>query len=430
MATNPYRIPKEIAESLVDPSCHAGNQIHDALRWLRANCPLGYAEPENTDPFWMVTRQSDIKVIAKQNDAFHSGDRNITLIDRNQERRYREMTAGRPSLVRTIVQMDPPDHPKYRNIASAFFRPTSLEELEGTIRDIARESLEPLEKMGGQCDFAKDIAFLYPLRVIMSVIGIPRSDEALMLRLAQEYFGANDADQARNAQVNTGIEAADLTASVVEEFNDYFDRLLVDRRANPRKDLASVVANAQIDGKPMPQLESRSYLLVAATAGHDTTSAASAGGAWALCENPGEFAKVSANPGLAWGLVEESIRWTSPSKITMRSATKDVEICDRKFSKGDWVGLGWASANRDEAVIDSPFEFRVDRDRALHAAFGWGPHNCIGQHLARIEMRILFEEFFARVSSMELAGPPATLASLQVSGPKTVPIRYKLKRSN
>jgi cytochrome P450 len=190
--------------------------------------------------------------------------------------------------------------------------------------------------------------------------------------------------------------------------------------------MATVIANSTIDGAPMPTLESRSYCLVAATAGHDTTSAASAGGVWALCENPGEFAKLKANPALMPGLVEEAIRWTSPSKITMRSATRDVELSGRKFAKGDWVGLGWASANRDEEAIEDPFTFRVDRDRALHKAFGWGPHNCIGQHLARIEMRILFDELLSRVDWMELAGQPTTLASLQVSGPKSVPMRYRM----
>jgi cytochrome P450 len=426
MGTRAESIPDELADVLVDPNAHASDQIHDACKWLRANNPLGYAEPRNTDPFWMVTRQADIKLIATQNDAFHSGDRNITLINREEERRYREMTAGRPSLVRTIVQMDPPDHIKFRNVANDFFRPGNIMLLENNIRAIARDSVDHLAGLGGQCDFAKDIAFLYPLRVIMSVIGIPKEDEALMLRLSQEYFGANDADQARNAQTNTGTTAADLTAVVVNEFNEYFDRLLALRRADPRNDMASVIANSTIDGAPMPILESRSYCLVAATAGHDTTSAASAGGVWALCENPGEFAKLKANPALMPGLVEESIRWTSPSKITMRSATRDIELCGRKFAKGDWVGLGWASANRDEEAIEDPFTFRVDRERALHKAFGWGPHNCIGQHLARIEMRILFDELLSRVDSMELAGQPTTLASLQVSGPKSVPMHYRM----
>jgi cytochrome P450 len=322
--------------------------------------------------------------------------------------------------------MDPPDHSKFRNVANDFFRPGNIMLLEKNIRAIARDSIDHLAQLGGHCDFAKDIAFLYPLRVIMSVIGIPKEDEALMLRLSQEYFGANDADQARNAQANSGTGAADLTAVVVNEFNEYFDRLLAMRRADPRNDMASVIANSTIDGAPMPTLESRSYCLVAATAGHDTTSAASAGGVWALCENPGEFAKLKANPALMPGLVEEAIRWTSPSKITMRSASRDIELCGRKFAKGDWVGLGWASANRDEEAIEDPFTFRVDRDRALHKAFGWGPHNCIGQHLARIEMRILFDELLSRVDSMQLAGQPTTLASLQVSGPKSVPIRYRM----
>ncbi|HKT74968.1 MAG TPA: cytochrome P450 [Steroidobacteraceae bacterium] len=420
-------IPDSIAAVVVDPKCHGNGKIHEAFKWLRDNQPIGYAVPQNTDPFWIVTRQADIKAIAKQNDLFHSGDRNITIIDREEERRYREMTAGRPSMIRTIVQMDPPDHAKYRNVAAAFFKPANLLPLESQIRAIARQSVDVLAQMGGRCDFAKDIAFLYPLRVIMSVIGIPMSDEKLILRLAQEYFGVNDADAARNAQDNRGIAAADMTASIVKDFNDYFDALLADRRKRPRNDMASVVANALIDGAPIPQLEARSYCLVAATAGHDTTSASSAGGIWALCENPRELAKVQANPGLVPGVMEESIRWTSPSKITMRAAVRDTEIVGTRFRQGDWVGLAWASGNRDDRVIDDPFSFRVDRATAPHLAFGWGPHGCLGQHLARIELRILFEELFARLRTLELDGKPEGLPSLQVSGPKSVPIRYTLK---
>jgi len=420
------RIPDHIAEVIVDPKCHADGRIHEAFTWLRSNQPIGYAQPKNTDPFWIVTRQADIKALAKQNEVFHSGDRNITLIDREEERRYRQMTAGRPSLVRTIVQMDPPDHARFRDVTAAFFRSTQLMRLEEQIRAIARHFVDRLTGLDGQCDFARDIAFLYPLRVIMSVIGIPPEDEALMLRLTQEYFGSNDADQARNAQDNRGTVAAEITATVVQDFMDYFDRLLADRRARPREDMASVIANARIDGAPMPALEARSYCIVVATAGHDTTSASSAGGVWGLCENPTEFAKVAANRSLIPNLVEESIRWTSPAKITMRSAARDTEFAGVTFAPGDWVGLAWASANRDEEVIEEPFRFRTDRPRAQHAAFGWGPHGCLGQHLARLELRILFEELFARVRSMELAGTPTGVASLQVSGPKSVPIRYRL----
>jgi cytochrome P450 len=291
---------------------------------------------------------------------------------------------------------------------------------------IAKESVGYMADLGNECDFAKDVAFLYPLRVMMSVLGVPRADEDLMLRLTQQFFGVADADQARGSVEKTGKEAAEELAVLAGEFNDFFDRLLAERRADPRDDLITVVANALIDGLPMPVLEARSYCQVAATAGHDTTSAALAGGVWALAERPGEFAKVGDDRSIIPSLVQESIRWTSPSKITMRSAARDVDICGRHFRQGDWVGLAWASGNRDEEAFEDPYEFRVDRYPNRLIAFGWGAHNCIGQHLARLEMRILFEEFFARVSGVELAGEPAGLASLQVSGPKRVPIRYSL----
>jgi len=248
-----------------------------------------------------------------------------------------------------------------------------------------------------------------------------------MLKLSHEFFGTSDPDQARNAQETTGAAVAELTAAVVNEYKEYFDLLLAARRQHLRDDLASTIATAIIDGAPMPQLESRSYCVAAATAGDDTTSGASAGRVWALGENPDQFEYVAEHPKLVRGLVEESIRWRSPAKITMRSAAGDIEIFDRKFCKGDRVCVGWVSGNRDEQVIEAPVRFKMDRDRALHTSFGWGPHDCTGQHLARTEMRMHFEELFSRVTSMAIADRPATDASLSVSGPKAVPIRYQLK---
>src|SRR3569623_2247671 len=154
-----------------------------------------------------------------------------------------------------------------------------------------------------------------------------------------------------------------------------------------------------------------SYYIIVATAGHDTTSSSTAGALWALAERPKELAKVRADLSLIPGLVEESIRWTTPVKTFMRTATEDVRFADRDIKKGDWLMLCYASGNRDEAVFEDPDKFRVDRKPNKQLAFGYGAHVCLGQHLARMEMRILWEELLPRLSELSLDGAPAMRAS-------------------
>ncbi|HYG25578.1 MAG TPA: cytochrome P450, partial [Caulobacteraceae bacterium] len=169
-----------------------------------------------------------------------------------------------------------------------------------------------------------------------------------------------------------------------------------------------------------------SYYVIVATAGHDTTSSSTAGAVWGMCEHPGEFAKVKADPSLIPALVDEAIRWTTPVKHFMRSATEDTELRGRKIAKGDWLFLSYPSGNRDEEVFEEPDAFRVDRKPNRHLAFGYGAHLCLGQHLAKMEMRILFEELFKRLESLELAGEPRRAAAGFVGGPKALPIRYRM----
>jgi cytochrome P450 len=161
--------------------------------------------------------------------------------------------------------------------------------------------------------------------------------------------------------------------------------------------------------------------------GHETTSSSTAGAIWGLCESPGELRKLKDKPELIESLVDEAIRWTNPVSHFMRSATEDTELVGRPIRKGDWLMLSYLSANNDEAVFDEPERFRVDRDASRHIAFGTGAHACLGQHLARLEMRILFEELIPRLNALELAGEPKRSASTFVGGPKTLPVRFALQ---
>lgn len=421
-------IDKDLVWSVIDPQSYADDKtLHAALRRLRAENPLGRAELEDFDPFWVVTKHADILEISRSNALFHNGDLATTLAPREIDHKIRAMTGGSPHLVRTLVQMDAPDHPKYRVLTQAWFLPQNIRRLEERIRQIARAHVDHMADLGGECDFVADVALTFPLRVIMEIMGVPEADEPRMLRLTQELFGATDPELNRTGQAAVDFEAS-LAAvqGTLADFFMYFNALTEDRRAHPTDDLASVIANGQIDGAPLGPLEAMSYYTIVATAGHDTTSSSTAGAVWGMCEFPGEFAKVKADPALIPGLVDEAIRWTTPVKHFMRSATADTELRGRQIAKGDWLFLSYPSGNRDEEVFDDPDTFRADRTEGKHLAFGYGAHLCLGQHLAKMEMRILFEELMARLESVEFAGTPRRAAAGFVGGPKSVPIRYKM----
>jgi hypothetical protein len=425
-----HLIPPEKALSLVTPSAYADGTVHETYRWLRRNEPLGVAEVEGVDPFWVVTRHADILEISRQNDLFHNGDRAPVITSQAADRQVRQMMGGSPHLLRTLIHMDAPDHPKYRALTQAWFMPPNLRGLEERIRVIARAAVERMAATGGECDFVRQVALHYPLHVIMTILGVPEQDEGRMLKLTQELFGAADPELGRNSDTDMGPtsqpEERKLDISVITDFFNYFRELSERKRANPSDDLASVIANAQIDGQPISDLEAMSYYIIVATAGHDTTSSSTAGALWALAENPGELAKLKADPSLIPGLVDESIRWTTPVKTFMRTVTQDTEFAGRDFKKNDWLMLCYASGNRDETVFEDPYQFRVDRKPNRHLAFGYGAHLCLGQHLAKMEMRILWEELIPRLKSLELAGQPAMSEAVFVNGPKRLPVRFEL----
>ena len=305
--------------------------------------------------------------------------------------------------------------------------PQNLRTLEPRIREIARGFVDGMFALGDRCDFARDVAFLYPLHVVMEVLGVPESDEARMLKLTQELFGAQDPDLNRDGKEVGDAEAAVASLqSVVMDFMMYFNAITEDRRKSPRNDIASVIANGQVNGQPLGHLEAIGYYIIVATAGHDTTSSTTAGALWELAKNPDQFARVKANPALIPGLVEESIRWVTPVKHFMRSATQDTELAGQKIAKGDWMMLSYPSGNRDETAFADPYRFDAERQQNKHVAFGYGAHVCLGQHLARMEMRILWEELLPRLDSVTLDGEPRNMLSNFVCGPKTVPIRFEM----
>jgi cytochrome P450 len=394
-------------------------ELDAAFAWLRQNDPVALAEIPGFDPFWVVTKHADIQTISKDNLLFPYADRPSTLIPKSG------LAALREQPVRTLIQMDEPDHMKYRLLTQSWFMPKNIRALEGRIRELARQSIQQMEDAGGACDFASEIALHYPLHVIMEIFGVPPEDEPRMLQLTQELFGGSDPDLQRE-KAGTEEEIRMQQQAVMMDFFAYFNTLIEARRAEPRSDVASVIANAQINGEQISVIDAMAYFMLLATAGHDTTSATTAGALWALAERPEEFAKLKNDLSLIPSFVDESLRWTTPVRHFMRSTAQDVELGGRNIAKGDWLMLCYPSGNRDEEVFDAPEEFRVDRKPNNHIAFGIGAHMCVGMHLAKMEMRILWEELLPRLKKLEKGGEATFSRSNFVSRLKTAPIKYVL----
>jgi cytochrome P450 len=292
--------------------------------------------------------------------------------------------------------------------------------LKVRVDELAKIYVDKMRDAGTECDFVQEVAVNYPLYVIMSLLGLPESDFPRMLRLTQELFGGDDTEFRRGSTPEEQLQ-------VLLDFFDYFNRLTASRREHPTEDLASAIANARIDGEPLSDVDTVSYYVIIATAGHDTTSATIAGGLHALIDNPDQRRRLADNLDLMPLATEEMIRWVTPVKEFMRTATADTTVRGVPIAEGESVYLSYVSANRDEEVFEEPFRFDVGRDPNKHLAFGHGVHFCLGAALARMEVSSFFTELVPRLKSIELNGEPELISTVFVGGLKHLPIRYQLR---
>jgi cytochrome P450 len=393
-----------------DPQAYADDErFHQATALLRRESPVHRIEDQGYAPFWAITRHEDVMAIARDSETWLNAPRTAV----NQD------PAGPAPPVRTLVQMDAPDHQIYRHVSADWFKPSGVRRLSARIAELAKRSVDHMAELGGECDFVTDVASRYPLYVILSLLGLPEQDFPRMLRLTQELFGSDDVDLARSQDDNAAMET-------LLEFFEYFQALIEDRRAHPTDDLAAVIANATVGDDQMGTLEAVGYYVLIATAGHDTTSSAISGGLHALLERPDQWQRISADRTLVPTAVEEMIRWVSPVKHFMRTAATDTSVRGVPIAAGDSVLLSYPSANRDEDVFVDPDVFDVGRTPNKHVGFGFGAHYCLGTHLARLEGAALYAELVPRLRSIELAGTPEYMETLFVGGPKRLPIRYKM----
>jgi cytochrome P450 len=390
---------------------------------VRRAHPFARAELPDHPPFWVASKLADIREVAGRHREFLSGQGALL----NHQQLASERRRGAGHLFRSIVVMNEPEHAKYRDLTQSWFQRAPLRRFEPRIRALARRHVDRLAELGGECDFAREIAAHYPLLVVMAILGVPEEDEPFILRLTREYFGHADDEVSRGQTARSPVEAIASTRAVIEEAAKYFSELSADRRRVPRDDLASVVANARIDGAPVGDVDAMGYFVTVAFAGHDTTSSSVSGTLWALAERPEELARVQRDLALVPSLVEEGVRWTTPIHQFVRRAACDAEVAGQRVAKDERVVLLFPSGNRDEDVFPDPFDFRADRSPNRHIGFGFGVHACLGVHLARIEMGIFFEELLPRIASLELAGEPRRTVTNFVGGPKSLPIRIRLR---
>jgi cytochrome P450 len=412
--------PEEAGLVFVTPAAYADEAYFDqACAVLRRHDPIHLVEHPDFAPFHVVTKHADVLEIELHHHQWHNAPRPV-LSNLEADRRREEQG----DLLRTLIHMDEPDHRVYRNMTAEWFLPKNLAKLDERLASLARDTVDRMAAMNGECDFARDIAMQYPLQVILAILGLPESDYDRMLTLTQELFGAADDDLARGSTMD------DLVA-VINDFFVYFTALTEDRRANPTDDLASTIANATVTNDAGEQeliglMETISYYAITATAGHDTTASAMAGGMQALVENPDQLERLRQDPSLIPTAVDEIIRWVTPVKHFMRNCTEPYEIGGLQFQPGDPVLLSYPSANRDEDVYPDPFRFDVGRTPNKHLAFGFGVHYCLGAMLARMELKAMLTELVPRLRSVELAGEPRLMKTLFVGGLKQLPIRYEL----
>ncbi|WP_313673367.1 cytochrome P450 [Mycolicibacterium sp.] len=412
------RIIDEAARVLADPAAYADEtRLHAALAHCRKHAPVAWVDVPGYRPFWAITKHADIMEIERQNDLFTNDPRPLLTIADADDALRRDMEAGRG--LRTLIHMDDPHHRDMRKIGVDWFRPKAMRALKDRCDELAKIYVDKMAAAGPEFDFVTEVAVNYPLYVILTMLGLPESDFPRMLKLTQEMFGGNDEEFQRGGDVD------DMLAVLIDFFN-YFTALTNSRREHPTEDLSSAIANATINGQPLTDMDTLSYYVIVASAGHDTTSAGIAGGMLALLQNPDELARLQKDPALMGTAVEEMIRWVVPVKEFMRTAQADTEVRGVPIAKGEAVLLSYVSANRDEDAFTDPMRFDVGRDPNKHLSFGYGVHFCLGAALARMEINSFFTELVPRIKSIELAGNPEHMATTFVGGLKHLPIRCEL----
>ena len=392
---------------------------HEQVGEIRRTAPVLYVDDPGFTPFWVLTRHADVFAVSRDNAHWLNTARSV--LGRDDD--WQEMVDSGMPLPATLVHLDGTSHRDHRAVTNDWFKPAAVRHRQPRIDELADLYVQKLRDLGGACDFAKDIAQPYTLRVIMDIYGVPEEDEPLMMDLTQGIFGAADPEFLGGAD-----DPGQRVIASVMEFIQYFNDLTEDRRACPADDLASVIANGEIDGQPMGDIERLWYYIIVATAGHDTTSFALSGGMEQLARDPAQLFGLAGDDDALVNAADEIIRWTTPVRHFMRYATETMTVAGVEIPEGAGVLLSYPSANRDEDVFRDPMVFdvrRPDADKLL--SFGVGAHFCLGAQFARRELRTMLDRLSRELVHLELAGEPEWAESHFVSGVKHLPLEYAMR---
>lgn len=436
MTATQTKVPQEIANQIVLPTGHLDEEaLFKAYEWLRNNAPLSKVEVEGYDPLWLVTKHADILEIERQPELFPNGGgpdnpgTHNPILNTKAGDEYTIKVHGSLRPLESLQMMDPPEHTMVRDIAQGWFRPVELKKWNTRIRNLADKVISRHLQPGiNELDFAQDFAWFYPLHVVMSLFGVPEEDEPHIMKLAHERFGINDPESRREGiDGDSPTAAAEQNLANIQDFSAYYTGMIHKLRERPADNLASLIANARMDnGEYYPIETCIGYYIAISGAGHDTTSTTASVIFEQLAKHPDQLEAVQNDLSLLPTLINEGLRWASPVKHFVHQAATDYDLRGQRIEKGDRLMLLFQSANRDEDIFDDPTAFRHDRKPNPHIAFGSGPHSCLGQPLARLELRILFEQLLPRVRNIELLEGRKVLQTNFVGGVKSLPVRFEL----
>jgi cholest-4-en-3-one 26-monooxygenase len=391
---------------LYSPDTFVSGVPHDVFRQLRREAPVYRQEMPDGEAFWVLSKYDDIVTVSNDSQIYSSA-KGVILGD---------MGSGYDLM---MLNMDPPRHTKLRNLVSKGFTPRMVRAMEPHIRDITNAIIDKIAKRG-ECDFVTDIAAELPLQVIAQMIGVPQEDRHLIFDWGNQMVGVEDPEYATSMETATNAAAAMF---------GYADQLAAKRREHPRDDLISALNEAEVDGERLTPLEFDVFFMMLSVAGNETTRNLTANAMLALFEHPEQKARLLEDPSLMPTAVEEMLRWGSVVMYFRRTTTREVEIRGQPIGPGEQVTMWYISGNRDEDVYPDGDVFDVGRDPNPHIAFGGGGvHFCLGASLARMEIRILFEELFRRLPDIEQTGPMQHLRSNFINGIKHLPVRFTPER--
>lgn len=395
-----------------------------AFATLRAGRPVSFHEEWEFDfaplpkgpGYWALTKHADIVHASRNPDVFCSG-RGTQIGD--QPPAFDEFFGS-------MINMDDPRHGRLRRIVARGFTPRMIRRYERDVERVATKIIDDVIERG-ECDFVTDLAARLPLWIICDMMGIPESQHRFVFDKTNVILGAGDPEYVSDPQL---IIPALLQSGA--ELSQLLQELGRERTANPTDDLTSALVNAEIEGGRLTDAELGSFFVLLAVAGNETTRNAISHGMKALCDHPDQRAAWAADfDGVAPTAVEEIVRWATPVIHFRRTATRDTEIRGQKIREGEKVVLWYPAANRDEDAFPEPYRFDVRRTPNEHVGFGGpGPHHCLGAHLARREITVMFRELFRRLPDLEITGEPDRLASFFINGIKHMPCRFTPGRRN